>query len=135
MELEQNFATCRLLAALINCHWAALLVVVVAVAFAGFNLAHILCKCPTLRGESKEREVGVEGDDTWLLQMQLPRVLTDGNAAGAEIMRPINVTAAAHSPFTFLPLAPLPVLLPLYPAVSRLSCLALALQIVYLNGS
>lgn len=56
MELEQNFATCRLLAALINCHWAAHLVVVVAVAFAGFNLAHILCKCPTLRGESKERE-------------------------------------------------------------------------------
>lgn len=133
MELEQNFATCRLLAALINCYWAALLVVVVAVAFAGFNLAHILCKCPTLRGESKEREVGVEGDDTWLLQMQLPRVLTDGNAAGAEIMRPINVTAAAHSPFTLLPL--LLLLFPLYPAVSRLSCLALALQIVYLNGS
>lgn len=44
MELEQNFATCRLLAALINCHWAALLVVVVAVAVAGFNLAQILCK-------------------------------------------------------------------------------------------
>lgn len=40
MELEQNFATCRLLAALINCHWAALLVVAVA----GFNLAQILCK-------------------------------------------------------------------------------------------
>lgn len=65
MELEQNFATCRLLAALINCHWAALLVVVVAVAFAGFNLAQILCKCPTLRGESKEsgggRQCGAVG--------------------------------------------------------------------------
>lgn len=61
MELEQNFATCRLLAALINCHWAALLVVVVAVALAGFNLAHILCKCPTLRGQSKERDGGSGG--------------------------------------------------------------------------
>lgn len=141
-----NFATCRLPATLINCHETALLLfaaVVVAVAVAGFNLAPILCKIARLREErekSSRRGQGAGGwaggrHLSWLQQMQLPRVLTDGKRCWCWN----NVANKCHSGSTLaspVPSSPLPApAAPLHPAALRLSCLALAQQIVYLNGS
>lgn len=61
-RVQQNFATCRLLAALINCHEAPLLLLLLllfsSAAAAGydFNLAQILCKNATLRRRVKKQQ-------------------------------------------------------------------------------
>lgn len=64
-RVQQNFATCRLLAALINCHEAPLLLLLLffSAAAAGydFNLAQILCKNATLRRRVKEAAEGGAG--------------------------------------------------------------------------
>lgn len=66
-RVQQNFATCRLLAALINCHEAPLLLLLLllfssaAAAGSDFNLAQILCKNATLRRRVKEAAEGGAG--------------------------------------------------------------------------